>query len=264
MAHVIIADLDEMVFEDRERSYGAYQLRRDYPRHLGIGLTIISTLALLLIFSPMIARNLGWLPKEALRGTLVDLKPEVIPPQPEEDKTTIKPPPPPEEPVPLKSISFQIPEPTPDAADTSSIHEIEVLQAAPNISLKDVAGVDDVIFRDEVTDEIPNVIVDQTPPDDFFIVPEEEPRAVNLSEVWKLIRYPQMAIDANIQGTVVVRILVDKKGNYQKHKLIASVHPLLSTEVERHIHQLKFTPAIQGGKPIAFWVNVPFRFHFVE
>lgn len=263
MAHVIIADLDEMVFEDRERNYGAYQLRRDYPRHLGIGLTIISTLALLLIFSPMIARNLGWLPKEALRGTLVDLKPDIAPPIEEAD-TRIEPPPPPEEPVPLKSIAFQIPEPTPDAADTSSIHEIEVLQAAPNISLRNVDGIDDVIFRDEVVGEIPNVIVDQGITEDIFITVEEEPKAVNLDDVRKLIGYPTMAVDATIQGTVVVRILVDQKGRYKQHKVVAPVHPLLSREVERHIHLLKFTPAIQGGKPIAFWVNVPFRFKLMD
>ena len=74
------------------------------------------------------------------------------------------------------------------------------------------------------------------------------------------IGYPSIAQDADIQGRVVVRILVDKYGRYRKHKVIKKIHPILAEAVEKEIDGLRFTPAIQAGKPIPFWVNVPFNF----
>jgi len=81
-----------------------------------------------------------------------------------------------------------------------------------------------------------------------------------MDEVKNIIGYPDIARDAHIQGQVVVRVLVDEKGNYRKHKMIKRVHPILAEAVENHIHKLKFSPAIQGNRPIKFWVNIPFRF----
>ncbi|MEL6592497.1 MAG: energy transducer TonB, partial [Bacteroidota bacterium] len=78
------------------------------------------------------------------------------------------------------------------------------------------------------------------------------------------IGYPQIARDAGIEGNVVVRVLVDKRGNYDKHKIITQVHPILTKAVEEHISKLQFTPAIQGGKPIKFWVNIPFNFKLLN
>ncbi|MCB0842763.1 MAG: energy transducer TonB, partial [Bacteroidetes bacterium] len=87
---------------------------------------------------------------------------------------------------------------------------------------------------------------------------------VNINDIKKLIGYPQIARDASIQGMVVVRVLVDKNGNYAKHKVTNEVHPILSRAVEEHVNKLKFTPAIQGGKPIKFWVNIPFNFMLIK
>ena len=38
------AHWDDMVFEGREKSYGAYELRQRYPRHLVIGLIAVALL----------------------------------------------------------------------------------------------------------------------------------------------------------------------------------------------------------------------------
>ena len=85
-----------------------------------------------------------------------------------------------------------------------------------------------------------------------------------MDAVRKIIGYPDIARDANIQGQVVVRVLVDEKGNYRKHKMIKKVHPILADAVEQNLSKLKFSPAIQGNKPIKFWVNIPFRFKLMN
>ena len=88
----------------------------------------------------------------------------------------------------------------------------------------------------------------------------DEPTPLNLDFVKKLVGYPGEAKEAGIKGTVVARILVDKEGNYRKHKMLKSIHPILKNTVEQHLHKLRFRPAMKDGKPIMYWVNIPFKF----
>ncbi|WNJ16703.1 energy transducer TonB [Pontibacter sp. G13] len=272
MAQVIKADLDEMVFEDRERRYGAYFLRKKYPRHLLIGTIIISFIAVVATFGPLIAKNLmGEEEVEKQKVVAVTIKMEDLPPPPPMDEEAPPPPPPPKAPPPqVKTVAFQIPEPTPeeelDPEEDQTIATVEELEEAPAIGFEDKEGADEGFFDGEIDAEgdIPEVIVEQEPAMDAFVFAEEEPTPVNMDEIKQLVGYPQIARDAGIQGSVVVRVLVDKKGKYKRHKIINQVHPILAKAVEKHIDKLSFTPAIQGGKPIQFWVNIPFNFKLLN
>ena len=69
-----------------------------------------------------------------------------------------------------------------------------------------------------------------------------------------------MAKEAEIQGRVTLRVMVDKMGNYVKHIVLKDPHPILTRAVTEKIHLLKRTPGIQAGKPIKVWVTLPFNF----
>lgn len=97
-----------------------------------------------------------------------------------------------------------------------------------------------------------------------FVYVEVEPEPVNYEEVIQMIGYPEQAIQENIQGDVVVRILIDEAGNYMKHSISKETHPVLTEAVEAHVAELAFTPALQNGKPIKFWKNIRFPFKLVE
>lgn len=111
----------------------------------------------------------------------------------------------------------------------------------------------------EPTDELPPDVTDE-PDVNAFILGAEEPQPLNMDDVRRLIGYPAVARDANIQGQVVARVLVDKEGNYRKHVIVKTGHPILRDSVEQHLPKLKFTPAMKNGEAILFWVNIPFRF----
>lgn len=271
MAQVITASLDEMVFEGREKGYGAFSLRKNYPHHLLTGTVIIGMAAFLFTFGPLIAKSMGFYQAEVKENekTIVILNPETLPPPPSIDEEKPPLPPPPRIEQEVRTIAFQIPEPTPDDEmddESASIVLIDSLKEVPNIGLVDRDGADEVaFFPGEVdgTGTIPEVIVEKELSSDIFIIADEEPTPVNMADVQKLIGYPQIARDAGIQGSVIVRVLVDKKGNYTKHKVINQVHPILEKAVTDHIDKLRFTPAIQGKKPIQFWVNIPFNFRLL-
>ncbi len=102
-------------------------------------------------------------------------------------------------------------------------------------------------------------------PDPFKFIPvEKEPEPVNIDDIKQKIGYPGPATKAGIEGIVVMRVLVNKRGKYVKHIVLSSPHPILTEAVEKQLHKLKFTPAIQSGKRVKVWTNIPFRFSLVS
>ena len=52
------ASFDDIVFDGRNKGYGAYELRRLYQRHVSRALAIATTIFALLVFSPVVANYL--------------------------------------------------------------------------------------------------------------------------------------------------------------------------------------------------------------
>jgi len=88
---------------------------------------------------------------------------------------------------------------------------------------------------------------------------EKAPECVNLQQVRGSMVYPPMAIEAQIEGKVTVKVLVDANGNVIK---IGSINgpDVFRDEVSSKSMQLQFTPGLQNGKPVKVWVTVPFSF----
>jgi protein TonB len=105
---------------------------------------------------------------------------------------------------------------------------------------------------------------DPDPDINAFVALQKDPTPLNLDAIKNQIGYPQIAKDAGIEGTVVVRILIDKNGDYRDHRILKQVHPILSKAVEEQLKQLRFTPGIQAGKPIKAWINLPFQFRLLN
>lgn len=93
-----------------------------------------------------------------------------------------------------------------------------------------------------------------------FVYVEEPPKPLNMTEVTRLIGYPDEARDKNVEGQVIARILVDERGKYVRHKILKTPDSVLSRAVAVHINKLTFLPAFKEGKPIKMWVNLPFSF----
>jgi len=85
-----------------------------------------------------------------------------------------------------------------------------------------------------------------------------------LGEIRSKIGYPQVARDAGVEGNVVVRILVDQEGSYARHIVLNNVHPTLQKAVEAEISNIRFSPAVNQGKKVPFWVNIPFAFRLIQ
>ncbi len=83
---------------------------------------------------------------------------------------------------------------------------------------------------------------------------------VNLEQVKRLIGYPPTALQKQLQGKVIVRIVVDENGDYVKHTVLKNPGQPLTDGVEKQLPKLKFTPAVRAGKPVRLGVTIPFSF----
>jgi protein TonB len=71
--------------------------------------------------------------------------------------------------------------------------------------------------------------------------------------------YPEMAREANVDGTVMIQALVGKDGKVHDVRVVKSI-PLLDKAADEAVRQWIFKPALANNKPVAVWVGVPVRF----
>ena len=77
----------------------------------------------------------------------------------------------------------------------------------------------------------------------------------------KNIKYPSRAQESGIQGTVVVKFVVDKDGSITDIKIAKALDPECDKEAVRVIRGMpKWKPAMQLGKPVRCQFSVPVRF----
>jgi TonB family protein len=88
---------------------------------------------------------------------------------------------------------------------------------------------------------------------------EKAPVAVNLNSVKSSITYPEIAVQGNIEGRVVAKVLVGNDGSILKIGKISG-SSVFHNEVRKKVIDLQFTPALQNGKTVNCWVSVPFNF----
>ncbi len=86
-----------------------------------------------------------------------------------------------------------------------------------------------------------------------------------LGDIAKNLEYPETAKKQNIQGTVLVRFVIDKKGAVDTVKVEKSLSKECDEAAVAVIKKLKrFTPAVQEGKPVAVWFRLPIRFSIAQ
>jgi protein TonB len=72
--------------------------------------------------------------------------------------------------------------------------------------------------------------------------------------------YPEFAKDAQIEGRVILHVLVGKDGRVKTIKLIRGVTGLNEAAVDA-VRRWVFKPGLKAGEPVCVWVEVPVDFH---
>ncbi len=256
------ATIEDMIYEDRNREYGSYRLRKRFHIRLLTGFlsSIIFALAISLGYfwylkdagdesvylytgsgSPYLKSTQGNLlsPEELadlVGGAPAAKKPEDIMPLPEKAK-----------PVPGFVVS-------------------------DNPVDQDIKPLDDLITNEEKGDESSGLLVNDSTafggfPGDglgmsgMFDRLPEFPGGDATKYVERNLRYPPMAIKQKIHGTVIVTFVISKTGHVTDVKVERGVNPIIDEEAVKTIRNMPpWKPGMLHGKPINFLFRMPINF----
>lgn len=96
---------------------------------------------------------------------------------------------------------------------------------------------------------------------EIFIVVEEMPEMIGgTARLMELVRYPELARQAGLEGLVVVQVIVEPDGSVSNPNVIRSAGELLDRAAVDAVRQLRFKPGRQRGQAVRVSYAVPVRF----
>lgn len=98
--------------------------------------------------------------------------------------------------------------------------------------------------------------------DDF--VPNVKDATYSMAELKSLIKYPEIAKENGIEGTVVVSAQVSTTGGKPLKVVVRSSNKTFAAAAKEAVEKLNFTPATQNGHPIKKWVSVTVKFELED
>jgi len=257
------ADILDILFEGRNKDYGAYQLRKTYNRRLTKALASMASICLLLIGGYTLAgksHSSKIIPPEATEVNLIDARKEepIIPPKPL--------------PQPIQQVAT-IRNTIPRIVPTDQVRPEDV--PPPDESLNDVkigtANVKGDAFDGTVTGPpstgtgAQTVIEAPKHNDDdgtIFRSVEIESTYPAGMQAWlrflsKNFRVPEEAISTETGGTVIVQFVVDKDGNVSDVQAVEGPEVLRAEAVRVIKKSGKWMPAIQNGRKVNSYKRQP-------
>ncbi len=248
---------DDIVFELRNKEYGAYKLRKKYSRNMLIALLISVVIICTAVIGPYINAKAAERTKTVRQETQVEIQMENLD-QPADQ--VAPPPPPPPPPTEAVTQARYVP---PVVVDSLKPEEVVQLMTADQAI---ATVVDEDVTAIEIIEEVKEEVAEEEPEPEPFVVVEEMPMfpggdAELLKYISEHTQYPEVAKENNIQGRVIVRFCVTSKGSVNQVSVLKGVDPELDAEAVRVVNTLPpFKPGKQGGKPVPVWYMVPITF----
>ena len=262
----------ELVFENKNKNYGAYQLRKETgKRNVKAMVIVFSTIAIVIaLFYAKIAIE-NAMPKKVAIETDVELSKLA---QKKEAKVERK------EPVKVEqeqkviekvksSVKFTAPEIKKD----EDVKPEDEIKSQDDLAKTNTAiGSFDVKGNDEAAGEVlkaKEVIADEKPKEEetkVFDVVEQMPsypggQSALFEYLNKSIKYPVVAEENGIQGRVIVSFIVERDGSITDVKVVKSVDSSLDKEAKRVVQSMpRWIPGKQNGSAVRVKYTLPVTF----
>ncbi|MBO9571368.1 MAG: TonB family protein [Chitinophagaceae bacterium] len=264
---ILTADILDIVFEGRNKEYGAYELRRSYGKRLLIAVASMFGLFLLLFIGYLVASNIHT--TDNSKAVVVQ---EVQLEEIKQEKEEPPPPPPPAPPPPPKVEVARFTPPVivkdEEVKEDEKPPEVEKLEET-KIDVFNQEGIKDEGIVAPPVDNGKGVVEapkrDETDYDQTFTKVEIESSYPGGPAAWarylnKTLNYPQEAVDNEISGAVVVQFIVDKAGNVTDVEAVSGPNELRAEAVRVIKKSGKWTPAVQNGRQVKSYKKQPIVF----
>ena len=97
----------------------------------------------------------------------------------------------------------------------------------------------------------------------IFTFAEQQPTFKGNVQAWLTshLNYPASAAENNIQGKVVVKFVVGRDGSVSRAEVVRGVDPALDREALRVVNSMpKWNPGMNNGQPANVWFQLPITF----
>ncbi len=266
--HILKADLLDIIFEGRNKQYGAYALRKTYNRRLARALLITAAIGSLIFVATLFASAFKGKAKEQLavhETELGHVRQETLPPP-------VLPPPKVTPPPPLNQVRFTPPVIVRDELVTPDdrLEEIQDNQAisTETVVSDNTSGVIAPPVEDKGT-QIAEIPVKRTEDEDaIFTSVQNEAEFPGGDAAWR--RYLEKNLNPNTpidngapEGTyaVVVQFIVSKDGSISDVKALSNYGYGMEEEAVKIIKKgPDWKPALQNGKNVNAYRRQPVTF----
>jgi protein TonB len=260
----------DLVFEGRNKDYGAYKLRKNTGKRNIWSIFIMLGIALLL--GAIIGVNAIIEANKAGEEISADVELSNI--TKKEVKVEKKAPVKIEEAKPVEKVKSSVKFVPPVIKKDSEVKPEEELKSQDDLNkTKTAIGSFDVKGNDDTGGEVlkaKEVIAQPEPPKEeenkVFDVVEVMPsfpggQAALMQWLGKNIKYPVVAEENGVQGRVVVTFVVEKDGSITDVKVVKSVDPSLDKEAARVVKSMPhWIPGKQNGSAVRVKYTVPVTF----
>ena len=259
---ILQADLLDILFEHRNKLYGAYALRKTYSHRLGIALGVaLSTVLLFILMSFINKKDTG--NEQRKHDDIIKLTQLVIPP---DEKKEPEPPPKEKQKPPAAEVDYQAPK---------IVEDVNVKEVLPDLNAINNANISDKTSPGENPDGLAKT---KTEPEGTGIVPEKEsetkeepigpsrePNFPGGPAAWLTFLQRYLQAPADVESgqriEVQVRFWIDVDGSVSRAEITKSGGSAFDKEVLRVLKKMpKWEPALQAGRPIAVAYQQPVTF----
>lgn len=265
------AEWCELVFEGKNKAYGAYALRQSSgKRHIVAFGVVIILMVLVSILPQLIGAINEFVKREDLGAMDQTVELSNIPIEqeiPEQNiiREEVAPPPPPMR----ATIQFVPPAIVEDdkVTDNEMKTQDEVIESKLQVSIADVKG-DDKIGIDIAELNNHRVIMEEVTKKDEEIVKfaQQMPgfpggEAEMYAFISRNLKYPVIDQENGIQGRVTVRFVVDKTGKIDKVEILKGVSVNCDREAMRVVKAMpNWIPGKNNGEPVNVYFTLPIVF----
>lgn len=256
-SNVMVQRWEDIVFEHRNKEYGAYVLRTLYTKNIIKGVLITIAIVALVFYAPdIIALFKGEeivekAPPRKLVYTELSAPPPIDKPKP----------PPPQVQLPkLQKVIKFVP---PKVVKEEVVEEIPTIEEIKQneVAAVEVEGPTEVVFEEPVEE-----VVVEDDGDKIFTVVEQQPEfqggyEAMMNFIKKNMRYPASARRMGVDGTVYVSFVVSKDGSISEVKTIRGISADCDKEAIRVVSMMPpWKPGKQNGKPVFVRFVLPIKF----
>jgi protein TonB len=259
---IMNADFLDILFEGRNKEYGAYELRKTYNRRIMIAIGVMAAVCVLAFLSTMANDN----DTDKNKIIVTDVQLEDIKKEPEKKIEPPPPPPPKVEPPKVEITKFTPPKIVKDEEVKEPPPPQEKLEETKIGTINQEGKKDEGFVAPPVEEkgtgvvEAPKKVEEDY--DKVFTKVEKEAKFPGGLEAWK--RYLERNLNANVAAedgattgnyTVKVQFIVDKEGNISNVQAIEvpKACPSCGPEAVKIIKKgPKWEPAVQNGRNVIY------------